>query len=291
MSKLNFLLIFLIFIGINTSFTQDLTGTWRGIDRSLTDPSFVIELISEIKQNGKKVTIVTTQKTISSSKESGEVNCISEWEGTFDGTRLKIKFKKFIALESRSESVCITKEKSIYTNINGIEKLESKGKTNGKSYKDGVISFNSGCLGFKSRGILIKDKTEKNTTDIKVEDITEKLPEEYKKREFIVTNEIIVSKPELNIFFWDKNKEDGDQISVYLNEKNILKKHTITKKKEHILCQLKKGDNYIIVNADNLGEIEPNTANVSLVSEGKNLMDINCRSNLGKSVVIKITYE
>ncbi|MGM5629912.1 IgGFc-binding protein [Apibacter raozihei] len=74
---------------------------------------------------------------------------------------------------------------------------------------------------------------------------------------------IIVEKEEIELLVFDNAEEDGDIISVYLNDQlvypdvNVLKSGTILK------FTLEKGKNNIIIKAENEGRIYPNTAGLT----------------------------
>lgn len=69
-----------------------------------------------------------------------------------------------------------------------------------------------------------------------------------------------VSKPSFTAYIWDANKEDGDVVSLQFNGVWILRDFTLKNAKEPIRLELKPGgDNRLILYAENMGRIPPNT--------------------------------
>jgi hypothetical protein len=67
---------------------------------------------------------------------------------------------------------------------------------------------------------------------------------------------------------WDAEREDGDIISVYLNDVAIIKRVEMIHKPKVFEVKLKPGGNSIIFKADNLGSIPPNTAIMKIYGDG-----------------------
>lgn len=67
---------------------------------------------------------------------------------------------------------------------------------------------------------------------------------------------------------WDTKKEDGDIISVYVNDVEITKNLEVKHFPKKLETQLKHGNNNIIFKAENLGKIPPNTAALKIYGDG-----------------------
>jgi len=107
---------------------------------------------------------------------------------------------------------------------------------------------------------------------------------------------IIKDDEEVSIFWksntikldiWDDAKEDGDQITITFNEKEIIKKYTLKNKKEQIEIPLKKGENKLVITANNTGLIANNTARVDFFDK-KTKHQIITQLQLNKSVTVYI---
>ena len=72
----------------------------------------------------------------------------------------------------------------------------------------------------------------------------------------------------VNLDFWDTRQQDGDIISVYINDEIFVKKLEVKHKHKTIKATLKPGKNKIIFKAENLGKIPPNTAALKIHGDG-----------------------
>lgn len=73
-----------------------------------------------------------------------------------------------------------------------------------------------------------------------------------------------VARPEIKLSVWDNSKVDGDVITVFLNGEKIIHQYRLTREKAFVDVVLREQDNVLILHADDLGEITPNTVAVSI---------------------------
>ena len=97
-----------------------------------------------------------------------------------------------------------------------------------------------------------------------------------------------VKNENVKLFVWDNGTVDGDYVTLFLNGKRILNNYRVSKRKKVIPITLKKDENILILHAEDLGDIPPNTVAVS-VKDGKKLTTLILNSNLKESggVLIK----
>ena len=88
----------------------------------------------------------------------------------------------------------------------------------------------------------------------------------------------------------DSSKIDNDVISIKLNDEWIVKYLEAKQEKVKFKYFLTKPENYIILRADNIGEIPPNTTAVN-IDDGKNSRTIVLNSDLGMSEAIRINLD
>jgi len=91
----------------------------------------------------------------------------------------------------------------------------------------------------------------------------------------------------ITIYIWDANQEDGDKISLVVNDKYLLKNFTTKRKRKKIKYKLKKGENIIEITAKNLGSTPPNTSRIEIV-DSKTKYPIITQLELNKTAIIKI---
>ena len=108
-------------------------------------------------------------------------------------------------------------------------------------------------------------------------------------RRFEVQQSLTVTNNEIKILVWDKNRVDGDEISLYLNGEAVLENYTVSKIKKEIAIKLQPGVNIIVMHALNLGRVPPNTAAIS-VDDGTKKRIITLVSDLHKSGALEIIY-
>jgi len=100
---------------------------------------------------------------------------------------------------------------------------------------------------------------------------------------------INVKARELLIKVWDDGQVDEDTISLLINNRLILEKHKLDKTKYELSVRLNKKHNYIELKAENLGNIPPNTAAIS-ISDGKNERKIELSSTYDLNDAVEVIY-
>lgn len=73
-----------------------------------------------------------------------------------------------------------------------------------------------------------------------------------------------VSSPTIRIRVWDNGTVDGDIVTVFLNGEQLVTKYRVSKHKWSIPVKLSDRENLLIIHADDLGDITPNTVAVSI---------------------------
>jgi len=111
-----------------------------------------------------------------------------------------------------------------------------------------------------------------------------------KKERKIKVKEIIeVKKSNIILKVWDNGQVDNDTISIKLNDEWLIKNHRIDEDKFEIPFTVESKNNYLIMYAENLGDIEPNTAAMSIIVDGKERI-LNLSSDFKNSEAIEIIY-
>ena len=110
-------------------------------------------------------------------------------------------------------------------------------------------------------------------------------------RNVVEKTTVAVKTRQVKVEIWDKDKEDGDIISLQLNGKWLLRNLEVRKEPYTTTLELKQGENVLVMQAENLGTKPPNTAAIK-VDDGINPpRTIVLNSDMGKSESIKITVE
>lgn len=134
----------------------------------------------------------------------------------------------------------------------------------------------------------IKDTTNLHTELVSVSDT---IPTEIDGREITTAGEFMFRGDKLTITVFDNRTTDGDVISLFLNNKNILKEFEISKNRFDVEVEVEVGVEYILtLYAHNLGEIPPNTV-AMYISDGQRKKFITLTSDLKACGAVKIRVE
>ena len=98
---------------------------------------------------------------------------------------------------------------------------------------------------------------------------------------------VVVKSRKITIEVYDHKKNDGDLISLNYNGEWVLESHLIEKKEYKLEVELEgeNAPNYLILHANNLGKIPPNTAAV-IVDDGTRRQRFVLNSDLNQSDVL-----
>ncbi len=113
--------------------------------------------------------------------------------------------------------------------------------------------------------------------------LVERQPKEFKNRKVEVRDRFLAEQTKVPIKIWDDLEEDGDIISLSLNGEWVLRNYKVRKESLEIELNLDRSENYLLMYAENLGEIAPNTAVVEIGNKR-----IKLSSDLRKSDAIKL---
>ncbi len=116
-------------------------------------------------------------------------------------------------------------------------------------------------------------------------------PESIGGRKVEVNEEIKVKSKKIKIKVWDSQVQDGDIISVYLDDKKVIDHIYLLLKPQEFEIELPEGkEHYLTVFADDFGKAEPNTAMV-LINDGLHEQTIDLVAGRSKQESVKIISE
>jgi WD40 repeat protein len=105
-----------------------------------------------------------------------------------------------------------------------------------------------------------------------------------------VQHTFTTDKRTVELYIWDYAQIDGDTISLVLGNQTLIANHGLNRNKLKIEINLVNGNNYVVMNAHNLGEIPPNTAAL-MIKDGTKTEVFRLKSNLQSSGAINIKLE
>jgi len=112
-------------------------------------------------------------------------------------------------------------------------------------------------------------------------------PAREKPRKINVIRTIKVRTPQVKLRVWDNGTVDGDVATLFLNGEKVLEKYRVNSRKATLRVTLKEKDNFLVLHADDLGDIHPNTVAIS-IDDGTGEQLIIVSSNLQESGAILI---
>jgi hypothetical protein len=101
---------------------------------------------------------------------------------------------------------------------------------------------------------------------------------------------IVARSQQITFAIWDDAVEDGDTISLSINDKWITKNFPVLKRPQFITVTLDPGPNVITFVAENLGSIIPNTSVLEII-DGKKRKSFYIETDLNQNNLIKIFYD
>lgn len=107
------------------------------------------------------------------------------------------------------------------------------------------------------------------------------------KRKVEVVRVLEVKSPNIKIRVWDNGTVDGDVVTLFLNGSRILNQYRVNKHRMAIPVKLEQENNFLILHAEDLGDIPPNTVAVA-VDDGEREQIIILSSNLEESGAVMI---
>ena len=181
--------------------------------------------------------------------------------------------------------------------------LEIKDKRNGKVYPinpDNISKEEIMDLAYSPSGLTFPNKAqwEKLMGD-KLKPADEKAEkttpiEQIKERPIEIRKDAISIGKSAKIYVevWDNNIEDGDIISLFVNDKCVLSSYRLTKDKYRLYeLPLQSGKNIITMYAENLGSIPPNTAAMNVYAGDKLVKSLILKSDMNTSEAIELNIE
>ena len=114
----------------------------------------------------------------------------------------------------------------------------------------------------------------------------------YKKRNSELLKTIEIDNASFTVDLYDNGEIDGDSISLFFNGQLILSHKRLSDKALRLKLEVNKNKelNELIMYAENLGTIPPNTA-LMVVNDGDNRYEVRISSDLQKSGVIRFMHK
>jgi len=128
---------------------------------------------------------------------------------------------------------------------------------------EGQIEGTTNRLGRCAPGELRLEKPILTRTIRRSIDTLDALPA-LQERPIHIAQTVEVSGQNLKLFLWDNGMVDGDVVSVYLNGQLLLDQYRVRKGRAELRIKLRRGPNFLVLVADDLGSTPPSTVALSL---------------------------
>ena len=161
----------------------------------------------------------------------------------------------------------------------------------GESCIDGKVLLNSS----KKIEKLVSRVSKKIKKSKKIADTTKKKIQIVKQMDTLNMNflkadktmHVFTKKSSIELFLFDGGKEDGDKVSIFVDNKKILSNYLINFNKKKLTIPLINAKTTIKIKAENIGSISTNTAIVEIITEKNKIRALtNLKSKQTTSVVI-----
>ncbi len=144
---------------------------------------------------------------------------------------------------------------------------------------------------------VIEPIIKKDTTTIKKDTVRKEIRRFVKftkhhlnGRKYKVQQTMNVEDNTVKIQVYDKNRVDGDIVSIYLNGELIVENFQVTKEKKEFSLSLQNGSNVLVMYAINLGKIPPNTAAIAISQGDKRPKITTLVSDFKESGALELIY-
>ncbi len=125
--------------------------------------------------------------------------------------------------------------------------------------------------------------------DVKM--LPKNIPSHVRDRTVIKTETIKMKNQDVDVFIFDNHIIDGDTLSIFFNGEWVLKNYGVKKEKKKItLHLLENTNNFMVLFAENLGTIPPNSAEVLFI-ENKQKRYITLNSDMSQCSAINFVYK
>ena len=249
-----------------------ITGKWTGtLSQSDRDYGFYFEMDLGAGRSG--------QSHIVSDDDGGSASHRLEWQYDSIFQLLAFKELKVATRTDPSWTWCI---KSGTLNFRREPaRLVLEGEWNG--FLEGFDLQSGPC----ANGSLYLEKPILTRALVQKQSMLQQPYEAESKRSIKLERVLEVHSSSIKIKVWDNGTVDGDVATVFLNGERILKEHRVDKRKLGIPVKLNQEDNFLVLHAESLGDISPNTVAIS-VDDGVREQIIILSSNLNESGAVMI---
>ena len=109
-------------------------------------------------------------------------------------------------------------------------------------------------------------------------------------RKYKIQQTVTSDSKKVKVSIFDKNRVDGDIVSIYLNGMLVIENFQVTHQKKDVYLELQNGSNVLVMYTINLGRIPPNTAALEINCGAKRSKITTLVSDFKKSGALELIY-
>lgn len=254
-----------------TPFT--ITGQWTG-HLNQTDREYGFYYEFDLSDDG------TGQSYIVSEGNGGSARHALRWTYDESTGRLRIEESEVIQREDPKWPWCI--KSATFQLRKADQRYVIEGNWDG--YIEGYKGVPKGRC---AAGSLYLEKPVLTRQTLKMVADDYRSTDENNIRTVKVERVIEVQNDQLQIRVWDNGTVDGDAVTLFINGKRLLYNYRVSKRKMTVPIKLEQDNNFLILHAEDIGSIAPNTVAVS-VYDGVKEQTLILSSNLDFSGAVMI---
>jgi hypothetical protein len=257
---------------VQRALPPSMKGKWSGIlSQSDRDYGFFFELNLDHAPQGTSYIV--------SEGNGGSARMQLNW--TYDEAQPRLSFQESSILQKEDPAWpwCIKSAELRYERENS--RLVLRGPWEG--YIEGFDMESGAC----ASGQLYLEKPILTESVVQLQETIEQPYQNENHRKIEVQRVIEVKSSNIKIKIWDNGTVDGDVATLYLNGERILHNYRVSKRRIGIPVSLAQNDNFLVLHAEDLGDIRPNTVAVS-IDDGEREQVIIVSSNLEESGAVMI---
>ena len=256
----------------NLTSAQDLSGTWNGrfsLKGSPRNWSFEIDL----EQDHSSIKGVGKQIELSRKDQSRNINSTFTIGGNFDGQQLEYNMQEVLFLKSPNGQ-CLAKCRYDFRETFSKYQFVGECNRNGTFFrKNKYFPDHLACQDPATTQVIFE-----KTKDLR-------------NRKTAIVETVRIKNSKVIIKIWDNDKVDGDIISLNFNGHWILQNYRVTKHVKVLMFDLPEASNELILYAENLGTMPPNTAAISIWNGKEEIRSLTLNSDESLSQGVRILRE
>ena len=298
-----FLASFICFMLSVTARSQDLTGYWQGrfrTDQRLNGASETFFMNMVLVQKGRKIEGRFGTAALAFPNKPDLVYEISGIIGKKDTIPASLMRGRILysRLPDEVAEYFLSLDNIQYFKNDTVEVLHGDWTANGliPIRGDGYAgSFWVSKLHVKDtlKKVVAADTNQVSPSPVKIAKEPDKvlIPAQMATRKNAAAGHILVNTKKITLSIYDNGITDGDSISIFFNGKLLMTHQLVSEKPITLNLELDEnpGKNEIILFAENLGNISPNTALI-VVNAGDKRYELSSNADLEKNAVLVIEY-